>query len=87
LFGKYRCRAPPAPLRPGRRRIRLDVTELAGLRCRLAVTVDGDRYERSGAGRWEGGGLSGARYVPGPRSAHDTTVLRAIEATVAVIGD
>ncbi|AUG30509.1 MULTISPECIES: arylsulfatase [Microbacterium] len=114
----HRC--PSAPLRPGRRRIRLDVTELPGLRCRLAVTVDAEpagsiaevpllfgmapftgisvgydygspvdweRYERSGPGRWEGGGLSGARYVPGPRSAHDTTVLRAIEAAVAVIGD
>lgn len=49
--------------------------------------VDWEVYERHGAFAFRHGTIERLRYVPGARSAHDSTVLRAIDDAVALVLD
>ncbi|WP_431806924.1 arylsulfatase [Microbacterium paraoxydans] len=108
------------PLDPGPHTLVLRVDELAGLRWRLTLEVDGARaarvdavpmllgmapftgisvgYDYGGPVDWElheahrsypfrGGQLRRVRYVPGARSAHDATELRAVGKAVLAVAD
>lgn len=49
--------------------------------------VDWELHERHRSFRFCGGSIERLRYVPGARSAHDHTVLRAIDRAVAEVAD